>query len=128
MNRAVRAIGPALLAMMLVLTASSVLALVAAGTPKGTTVTAKLVVALHLPEALFLPFVMLLGMLATCRWSGWRSLLRAAYAAKRLTDQSLMIDAIWLFQAGVLSLNLIQNMGPLVGLGWLPSACTRPSR
>ena len=39
-------------------------------------------------------------------------LLRAAYTAKRLADQSLMIDAIWLFQAGVLSLNLIQNMGP----------------
>ena len=27
-----------------------------------------------------------------------------------------MIDAIWLFQAGVLSLNLIQNMGPA---GWV---------
>ena len=117
MNRAVRAIGPPLLAMMLVLTASSALALIAVATPTGTTATAKLVAALHVPVSLFLPFVMLLGMLASAplAWLAGR-LLRAAYAGKRLTDQSLMIDAIWLFQAGVLSLSLIQNMGPA---GWV---------
>ena len=117
LNRAVRAIGPALLAMMLVATTASVLALVAVETPAGFSMAGKLMAALNVPPSLFVPLVMLLGMLAAAPLAWWTGrLLRAAYAAKWVTDQSLMIDAIWLFQAGVLSLGLIQDLGPA---GWV---------
>jgi hypothetical protein len=117
LNRSVRAIGPALLAMMLVTTGCGLLVLVAASTPAGMAVAVRLLTALHVPTSQFLPFLLLLGMLAATPlawWVGRR--LRAAYAAKWVTDQSLMIDAIWFFQAGVLSLNLILEMGPA---GWV---------
>jgi tetratricopeptide (TPR) repeat protein len=117
LNRAVRAIGPALLAMMLVATTAAQLALVGVAMPTGFSVAGKLLAALHVPPSFFLPFVMLLGMLVSAPLVWWAGrLLRAAYAAKWLTDQSLTIDAIWLFQAGVLSLNLILEMGPI---GWV---------
>jgi hypothetical protein len=117
LNRAVRAIGPALLAMMLVATTASVLVLVAVATPAGFSMAGKLMEVLNVPPSLFVPLVMLLGMLAAAPLAWWTGrLLRSAYAAKWVTDQSLMIDAIWLFQAGVLSLGLIQDMGPA---GWV---------
>ncbi len=117
LNRAVRAIGPALLAMMLVATTASVLALVAVATPAGFSMAGKLTAALSVPPSLFVPLVILLGMLAAAPLAWWTGrLLRSAYAAKWVTDQSLMIDAIWLFQAGVLSLGLIQDLGPA---GWV---------
>jgi hypothetical protein len=117
LNRAVRAIGPALLAMMMVATTASVLALVAVATPAGFSIAGRLMAALNVPPWLFVPLVMLLGMLAAAPLAWWTGrLLRSAYAAKWVTDQSLMIDAIWFFQAGVLSLNLILEMGPA---GWV---------
>ena len=117
LNRAVRAIGPALLAMMLVATTASAFVVVAAATPAGFSVAGKVLAALNVPVSLFVPLVMLLGMLAVAPLAWWTGqLLRAAYAAKWVTDQSLMIDAMWLFQAGVLSLGLIHDMGPA---GWV---------
>ena len=117
LNRSVRSIGPALLAMMLVAMLGGTLAMVAASTPAGMAAVAQALWALQLPAHLMLPLMQLGGMLAFAPlawWVGRR--LRAAYAAKWLTDQSLMIDTLWLFQAVVLSLELTRAIGPA---GWL---------
>lgn len=117
LNRSVRSVGPVLLAMMLAATACGTLAQVAASTPAGTDLLASVSFALRLPLGAVLPLTFLSGMLAAAPlawWIGRR--LHAAYAAKWLTDQSLMIDAIWLFQAVVLSLDLNFAIGPI---GWM---------
>jgi len=103
--------------MMLVATTVSALLVVAAATPAGFSVAGQMLAALHVPPSLFVPLLILLGMLAAAPLAWWTGrLLRVAYAAKWVTDQSLMIDAMWLFQAVVLSLGLIWDMGPA---GWV---------
>jgi hypothetical protein len=117
LNRAVRSIGPALLAMLLVAMLGGTLALVAVSTPAGMAAGASLLGATGLPVGAMHPAVVLAGALAAAPlawWIGRR--LRAAYAAKWLSDQGLVIDTLWGFQAAVLAFDLARSVGPV---GWL---------
>ena len=91
--------------------------MVAASTPRGTSAVVHALSAVHLPAQWMLPAVLLAGMLASAPLAWWVARgLRAAYAARWLTDQSLMIDTLWLFQAVLLSFSLTQSIGPV---GWM---------
>jgi hypothetical protein len=117
LNRAVRSIGPVLLAMMLVAMLGGTLAIVAASTPAGTATVGSVLWALGLPAGAALPAAQLVGMLAAAPLAWWLGRrLHAAYAAKWLSDQSLMIDTLWGFQAVVLAFDLALSIGPA---GWL---------
>ena len=117
LNRAVRSVGPALLAMMLVATPVGILAVVAASMPAGIAAAGSVVWALGLPADAAVPATLLVGMLAAVPLAWWLGRrLRAAYAAKWLSDQSLMIDTLWGFQALVLAFELALAIGPA---GWL---------
>jgi len=117
LNRAVRSIGPALLGMMLVAMLGGTAAMVAASMPAGMAVLASVAEAMGLAAggALLVPPVAgMLGAAPLAWWLGRR--LRAAYAAKWLSDQSLMIDTLWGFQAVLLGFELALSVGPA---GWL---------
>lgn len=117
LNRSVRSIGPVLLAMMLLATLGGALAMVAFSTPAGMAAAGPVLAFLYVPAAAMLPVVLLGGMLAFAPlavWTGRR--LRAAYVAGWLSDQSLMIDTLWGFQAALLAFELAQAIGPM---GWL---------
>ena len=117
LNRAVRSIGPALLAMMLVAMIGGTLALIAASTPAGMAAGASVLGALGLPAGAMHPLVVLAGALATAPLAWWLGRrLRAAYAAKWLSDNSLVIDTLWGFQAVLLAFDLTRPIGPA---GWL---------
>ncbi len=117
LNRAVRSIGPALLLMLLVAMLGATAAMVAASTPVGMAVLASIAGAMGFAGggALLLP--PLAGMVAAAPLSWWLGRrLRAAYVAKWMSDQSLMIDALWGFQAVLLGSQLALAVGPA---GWL---------
>jgi hypothetical protein len=117
LNRAVRSIGPALLMMLLVTMIGATLALVAASTPAGMAAGAAVLGALGLPAGVFHPAVILVGVLAAAPLAWWLGRrLRAAYVVKWLSDQSLVIDTLWGFQAVLLAFGLAQSIGPA---GWL---------
>lgn len=117
LNRAVRSIGPALLMMLLVTMIGAILAIVAASTPAGMAAGAAALGALGLPAGIFHPAVIVVGVLATAPLAWWLGRrLRAAYVAKWLSDQSLVIDTLWGFQAVLLAFDLAQSVGPA---GWL---------
>src|SRR5262245_33054023 len=86
LNRAVRSIGPALLAMMLVAMLGGTLAIVAASTPAGTAAAGAVLWGLGLPAGAGLPATPLAGMLAAAPLAGGVGRrLRAASAAKGLS-------------------------------------------
>jgi tetratricopeptide (TPR) repeat protein len=117
LNRAVRSIGPALLAMMLIAMIGGTLALVAASTPAGMAAGASVLWTLGLPAGAMHPLVVLAGALATAPLAWWLGRrLRAAYVAKWLSDNSLVIDTLWGFQAVLLAFDLTRPIGPA---GWL---------
>jgi hypothetical protein len=117
LNRAVRSIGPALLAMMLVAMIGGTLALVAASTPAGMAAGASVLWTLGLPAGAMHPLVVLVGALAAAPLAWWLGRrLRAAYAAKWLSDNSLVIDTLRGFQAVLLAFDLTRPIGPA---GWL---------
>jgi hypothetical protein len=117
LNRAVRSIGPALLAMMLVAMLGGTVAMVAASTPAGMRWVASASGMLGLAAGAALPATALAGMLTAVPLAWWLGRrLRAAYAAKWLSDQSLMIDTLWGFQAVLLGFELTLSVGPM---GWL---------
>jgi hypothetical protein len=117
LNRAVRSIGPSLLMMLCVMMIGAMLALVAASTPSGMAAGASVLSALGLPAGAMHPLVVLTGALATAPLAWWLGrVLRTAYAAKWLSDQSLVIDTLWGFQSVLLAFDLTWSMGPA---GWL---------
>jgi hypothetical protein len=117
LNRAVRSIGPVLLAMLLVAMIGGTLALVAASTPVGMAAGASVLWALGLPAGAMHPAVVLAGALGTAPLAWWLGRrLRAAYKAKWLSDQNLVIDTLWGFQSVLLALDLTRWLGPA---GWL---------
>lgn len=119
LNRTLRSIGPVLLALTLAATAGGMLLLTAASTPAGARAAVAALAALHVPVDWMLPALLLAGMLAfvPVAWAVGR-LLRAAYAAHWTSDQALMIDTVWLFQAVLLALSLHWSMGAAAaGLG-----------
>ncbi len=118
LNRAIRSIGPALLAMMLVVMLGGLLALIASSTPAGMDALARSAGTLGVPAGATLPLMHVAGMLLFAPPAWWlgRSL-RAAYAANWLSDQSLMIDTVWGFQTLLLTLDLILSIGPAGAVG-----------
>jgi hypothetical protein len=117
LNRAVRSIGPALLGMMLVAMLGGTLAIVAVSTPAGIAAVGSVLWTLGLPAGAAVPATMLAGMVLAAPLAWWLGRrLRAAYAAKWLSDQSLMIDTLWGFQAVLLAFDLVLSIGPA---GWL---------
>jgi hypothetical protein len=63
------------------------------------------------------PLVVLAGALSMAPLAWWLGRrLRAAYAAKWLSDNSLVIDTLWGFQAVLLAFDLTRSIGPA---GWL---------
>ena len=117
LNRAVRSIGPALLAMMLVAMLGGTAVMVAASTPVGMALLASVAEAMGLAAGGALLVPPLAGMVAAAPLAWWLGRrLRAAYASKWMSDQSLMIDALWGFQAVLLGFELSLAVGPG---GWL---------
>jgi hypothetical protein len=117
LNRRIRAIGPPLLLMMVVASVGSLLVQVLAFLPASRQAVVRVVSALALPEALWIPAIVLAGMLVflPLAWAAV-ALLRAVHNAKWINDQTMVIDSIWLFQAVFLSSSLISDIGVA---GWI---------
>jgi len=116
LNRAVRSIGPVLLVMMLVAMLGGTAAVLAASTPVGMAVVVSVAGAMGLAGGAAIGLSWFGGMVAAAPLSWWLGRrLRAAYAAKWMSNQSLMIDALWGFQAVLLSLKLSMAGGPAAG-------------
>lgn len=116
LNRRVRAVGPVLLTLMIILAIGSQVAMIGASTYGGLVMMSRAMAvigdwlpvlsAVHfLGMLLFLP----LGWLAI----GW---LRRLYDAKAFSEQTLVFDTIWLFQALILCSSTVYAAG---AAGWL---------
>ncbi len=116
LNRAVRSIGPVLLVMMVVAMLGGTAAMLAASTPVGMAVVVSVAGAMGLAGGAAIGLSWLGGMVAAAPLSWWLGRrLRAAYSAKWMSNQSLMLDALWGFQAVLLSLQLSMAGGPAAG-------------
>jgi tetratricopeptide (TPR) repeat protein len=114
LNRRVRAIGPFTLVLMVVVCTGSVATLVGASTYAGV----KAISVVPIFAEFYLLPVQLLGMLLFLPL-GWLAIvwLRRQYDRKRLSDQSLVHDSIWLFQTFTLfCIEAVRGAGPT---GWL---------
>jgi len=116
LSRHVRAAGPVLLTLLIVLCSGGVLASIASSTWAGMQLQVQLLLALGLPRSALPPLVFLAGALAAAplAWLAGRCL-AAAHRAKWLNDQSLVFDTIWLFQTLFLVADLV-GVGGLAGL------------
>jgi tetratricopeptide (TPR) repeat protein len=112
LNRRIRAVGPPLLLLMGVASVGSLLVQVLAFLPASRHGVVRVLSALMLPEALWIPAIILVGMLVflPLAWAAL-ALLRAVHNAKWINDQTMVIDSIWLFQALLLSSSLISDIG-----------------
>lgn len=118
LNRSVRSIGPPLLAMMLTVAVGGSLAMVGASTPAGLEAASKLFFRLSLPETFWMPAIALVGAAAFAPLAWWvATRLRVLHAAKWINDQSMVIDAIWLFQALMLCQEMAMERGALALAG-----------
>jgi len=115
LSRHVRAAGPVLLTLLIVLCTGGVLASVASSTWAGMQWQVRFLV-LGLPHPVLPLLVFLAGALlaAPLAWLAGRCL-AAAHRAKWLNDQSLVFDTIWLFQTIFLVADLVDVAG-LTGL------------
>jgi hypothetical protein len=114
LNRSLRSIGPALLTMMIVTTTGGLISLLASSTPVGMDAVVTWGGKLHVPAGAMLPLTILAGMLLFAPLAWWLGRrLRDAYAARWLSDQSLMIDTLWGFQTLLLTLDLMLSIGPV---------------
>lgn len=121
LNRAVRSVGPPLLAMFLIVAIGATLAMIAASTPAGLEAMTKLFFRLSIPETLWMPATAFIGMAALAPLAWWvGTWLRALHTAKWMNDQSMVIDAIWLFQALMLCQEMALERGVL---GFVGLAC-----
>lgn len=116
LNRGVRAIGPVLLTLMIILGIGSQVVMIGASTYAGLTLMAGAMSLMGdwLP---ILPLVYVLGMLLFLPL-GWLAIagLRRLYEAKAFSEQVLVFDSIWLFQAMILCSSTVYAAG---ALGWL---------
>ena len=120
LNRSVRSIGPPLLVMMAAACLGGTLAIVAFSSYGGVALMSRSLALLHIPvstmSVLLGPF--LLGMLLFAPLAWWlASRLRKVYAAKWISDQSLVIDTIWLFQSIMLCNDLHFEIGVNAWIG-----------
>jgi hypothetical protein len=119
LNRQLRSVGAVLFVFLLVASVGSLLAKVAISTPFGRTALASAITPLHIPVLLGLLLVQGLGM-ALLALPAWWVIggIRRAYQRKWLSDQTLVFDTIWLFQALLLSEQLTHEVGlwGLIGL------------
>jgi tetratricopeptide (TPR) repeat protein len=112
LNRRVRSVGPPLLLMMGVACAGGLLAQVLAFLPVNQPFVVRALSALAVPQALTIPAITLVGMVAflPLAWAA-AALLRAVHDAKWINDQSMVIDSIWLFQTLLLCSSLVADRG-----------------
>jgi tetratricopeptide (TPR) repeat protein len=119
LNRQLRSVGAVLFVFLLVASVGSLLAKVAISTPFGRTALVSVITPLHIPVLLGLLLVQGLGM-ALLALPAWWVIggIRRAYQRKWLSDQTLVFDTIWLFQALLLSEQLTHEVGlwGLIGL------------
>jgi hypothetical protein len=117
-NRGVRAVAPLVLALMATVTTGTWMALLALFSPRGVDAAVALAVSLRVQVYwLVLALVGLslagfgLGGFALARGIAW------AYRRRRVSDQSLMLDALWLLFASSYAMWLV-----LGGLEWMATA------
>ncbi len=119
LNRRIRAIGPVLLTLMIILAIGSQLAMIGASTYVGMSMMSRLSALLGnaLPAITVLLIVDVLGMLLFLP-VGWLAIswLRRLYDAKAFSEQTLVFNSIWLFQALILCSATVYWAGLL---GWL---------
>jgi hypothetical protein len=117
LNRRVRSVGPVLLVFTLIASIGGLLALVVMSMYAVTHALGALSASLGLSIQLVMLLVNLLGMIVLALPAWWAiGGIRRAYRTKRLSDQMLVFDAIWLFQALILCKDLIPRVGMI---GWL---------
>jgi tetratricopeptide (TPR) repeat protein len=117
LNRHVRAIGPVLLVLMIIVGIGGVAAWIGASTYAGLTVVTPLMTLLNLSPQMVDMVVLAIGMLLflPLGWLG-STWLRRQYNAKRFSEQALVFDSIWLFQTLILCRRTVNAAGPT---GWL---------
>jgi tetratricopeptide (TPR) repeat protein len=113
LNRHVRAIGPVLLVLMIIVGIGSVAAMVGASTYAGMKVFMRLAF-LHVD---WLVLIHVIGMLLFLPL-GWLAIawIRYLYNRKWFSEQSLVFDSIWLFETLMLCKATVNAAGPI---GWL---------
>ncbi|MFN6351477.1 MAG: hypothetical protein ACK40D_01185, partial [Cyanobacteriota bacterium] len=115
LNRAIRSVAPAMFVILLMAMLGAQAAFVIASTPLGLWALSWLAF-LHLPMIGLLAVPQLIGMLAALPIAWWLlGRLRAAYSAKWISDQSLILDTLWAFQSGLFAFQLTQDLG---AAGW----------
>jgi hypothetical protein len=116
--RRVRAVAPLMLALATTIISGIWLALIALFTRSGADIAIAIVVALHV-SVLWAVWTTIVGSLAGFGVLGWLLARRisAAYRQQALSDQSLLLDALWLMFATWYAMWLI-----LGGLGWAATA------
>ena len=123
LNRSVRAMGPVLLTLMIILAIGSQVLMIGAGTYTGLIMMARAssllgkAFALNDPTLLVLVAVHVLGMLLFLP-IGWLAIrwLRRLYEAKAFSEQTLVFDFIWLLQSLMLCNSTVYEVG---WRGWL---------
>jgi len=117
-NRRVSAVAPLLLAFVTIAITGSLAALSALFSAPGVDAVVALSVSLHMHVYWFVLATFLLS-LAVCGAIGWALArwIARAYRHRRLSDQSLRLDALWLLFATIYSMWLV-----LGGLAWIATA------
>jgi hypothetical protein len=112
LNRRVRSVGPVLLTLAVIVCLGGELGLVVMSMYVVTHAFSVAGGTLGLSVPVIFLLVVLLGMIVLALPAWWLiGQIRRAYQAKWISDQILMFDAIWLFQALILCMNLILNAG-----------------
>ena len=112
LNRQVRSVGPVLLVFTLIASIGGLLAQVAMSMYAATRALSVVSVTLGLPPSVIFLLATPLGMMVLALPAWWViGRVRRAYEAKRMSDLTLMFDAIWQFQALILCQGLIFEAG-----------------
>lgn len=107
LNRRLRAVGPILVALILVLGAGATVAMVASSTWLGVQVMRRVMGMLSLNASTAITATLLAGLALAVplAWGLGRCLL-LAWRRKWISDQTMVFDSIWLLQAALLSVEL----------------------
>src|SRR5262249_36578371 len=119
--RRVRAVAPLVLALVTTIISGTWLTLIALSLPGGAYVAAAIMVTLHM-NAGWVVWATIVGSLASFGALGWAlaRLISASYRRQKLSDQSLLLDALWLLFATWYAMWLV--FGGLVWVATGPAA------
>ena len=117
-NRRVSAVAPLVLALVTIALAGALAGIFALFSPPGVDAVVALSVSLHMHVYAILLVILLLSLFVfgALGWSVARWIARA-YRHRRLSDQSLLLDALWLLFASIYSMWLVWG-----GLVWIATA------